>query len=161
MKRYLLLIGILGFFGLTAEEACCPKECFPDNPLPEYADICSYLASSRHCLRRTDDLYGVYLEADILFWQVRERGLEYAVKDVLFSLNQVKAEIISPDFHWQPGYRICLGYNMPYDGWRASACFTHIHTKSLNHARAKLDPNNRGGGGRWIDLCLDSPSVFP
>jgi len=160
--KYLLSLIFLGFLGsVTAEESCCVKQCLPDMPLPEYADQCSYLSPSRHCFRRSDDNYGIYLEADILFWQVRQRGLEYAVKDVnVFSLTQVQAEIINPEYHWQPGYRIFLGYNIPYDGWRASAYFTHIHTKSYSHVRAELDPDNTGGGGGGLISVWTHPQSF-
>ncbi len=72
--------------------------------------------------------HNVFLELDFLYWKANETGLSYAMNQVSF--NEKNPEMLSigsvanPKFDWETGFRIGLGYNMPYDEWDLSVLWT-------------------------------------
>lgn len=153
MKKYLLVASLLFLFGLQAESY------FPEEPGKSYCDECSYLAPNRHCLRIAEDLQGLFVEADVLLWQARQRGLEFAVVNDANSLTNVQGRIVNPHFNWEAGYRIGLGYTLPYDGWRVGAYLTHFHTTSHTFVGHDLNDTFNGGGPGIISVWTH-PQAF-
>ncbi|HEY2811534.1 MAG TPA: Lpg1974 family pore-forming outer membrane protein [Rhabdochlamydiaceae bacterium] len=78
---------------------------------------------------------GAYVEGDVLYWKASEQGLSYAVKtgDGDFS---VKTRLKEPDFEWDFGFKLGLGYRFARDNWDILLRLTHFntHADSLPHA---------------------------
>ncbi len=76
---------------------------------------------------------GTYVvSASFIFWQAKLWGLEFAAKSFIpntpGSFSQtINQKLYVPDFAWKPGFKVNLGYNLPYDGWDLAAGWTFYH----------------------------------
>ena len=72
-----------------------------------------------------------YLTADFIWWKAAQNGLRYASSGVL-STNSTslsgRGTQHSPDFSWDPGFKVGLGVNLPYDGWDLYLQYTWLHS---------------------------------
>ncbi|HSW86733.1 MAG TPA: Lpg1974 family pore-forming outer membrane protein [Rhabdochlamydiaceae bacterium] len=72
-----------------------------------------------------------YVFADLLYWKVEEGGTEYADS---FTFNPVQPAALTGakskeiDFDYDVGFRVGVGYNLPYDGWDACLDYTSFRT---------------------------------
>ena len=99
------------------------------------------------------DGWNIFLMADLLYWKVEENGLEYALKakpDDLNSFLPVHGDIKAPDFDWHLGFKLGVGWNIPYDCWDLSLVWTRINADA--HGRTEA------GGGIIYGIFGDSPS---
>jgi hypothetical protein len=74
---------------------------------------------------------GPFFQADLLFWQARENGLAYAViasAPLVLDLLPSDFEIKEPEFEWDFGFRVGLGYGGKSDGWDIGAQWTRFFT---------------------------------
>lgn len=80
----------------------------------------------------------VFVTGDIFLWQSHENGLAYAFdsEDSESVILDGKAE--TPDFDWDFGFRLGLGYNIPHDGWDVYAYWTHFHNNAHDEELAPL-----------------------
>ncbi len=76
---------------------------------------------------------GVFVEADVLYWQADEGGLGYAVKSESADALAPKSKAFNPHFDWDFGARIAIGYRIPHDLWALFARFTLYHTHTDAH----------------------------
>ncbi|HKZ00270.1 MAG TPA: Lpg1974 family pore-forming outer membrane protein [Rhabdochlamydiaceae bacterium] len=87
---------------------------------------------------------GFFVTGDFLWWQAEQDGLEYAVvTDVYTGPESVynHGRVKEIGFEWGPGFRVGLGYNLPWDGWDLYANWTHFHKDSHSHVSAPSDKN--------------------
>src|SRR3972149_2227392 len=87
---------------------------------------------------------GFFVTGDFLWWQEDQDGLEYAVvTDVYTGPESVynHGRVKEIGFEWGPGFRVGLGYNLPWDGWDLYANWTHFHKDSHSHVSAPSDKN--------------------
>lgn len=75
------------------------------------------------------------LSADVLLWQAQENGLEYAITSSSSSAL-IDASARHPDFDWNWGFRVDLGYNMKHDGWGIFADYTRINSTARDQTAA-------------------------
>ncbi len=78
----------------------------------------------------------LYLTGDYLYWIAQETGLNYAFKTGFLPLSftpQGEGEDHYPQFSFDPGFRIGLGWNWPHDGWDLCAQWTRFHTAASDH----------------------------
>ncbi len=102
------------------------------------------------CLEQTKGCYGMinpaarpvvecgadlFITGDFLYWQGQENGLGYVIKNFssfngdlgsVGSLTNARVKNVSR--HWNPGFRIGVGYNMPHDGWDMYLNWTRFYT---------------------------------
>ena len=123
--------------------------------------------------------YGVYLFCDPLFLRSEEDGLEYAITGTYdletpgaatFKLNIYDGETHAPSFDWEFGFRVGIGYFLPYDGWDISSNYMRLHEKTSDRLYRDGDPNVNhfafsGGTGEfispfWIAQLFYDPGVM-
>ncbi|MBI3237175.1 MAG: hypothetical protein HYZ48_05715, partial [Chlamydiales bacterium] len=72
---------------------------------------------------------GVWIETDLLFWNASMDGLGYAVTSD--STDQIShGRIKHPEFNWDVGFRLGLGYQIPHDKWDLFLNYTHIRAEA-------------------------------
>jgi len=72
----------------------------------------------------------LFIEGAVFIWQANETGLEYAMKwnDFGTTANTSgSGDIKHPHSHWDWGFKIGAGINMPHDGWDLFAQWTRFH----------------------------------
>ena len=61
----------------------------------------------------------LYAVGDFLYWHADQEGLDYAVTSsnpiVVNGSSLNGGHLKKPDFNWEPGFRLGMGYNIPYD----------------------------------------------
>lgn len=75
--------------------------------------------------------YGFYLSFDVLYFQARVGGTEYAYtdQDPAASLP-VSGRLREMDFKWDWGFRAGVGYNFEHGNWDALANYTYFYNNS-------------------------------
>lgn len=129
-----------------------------EEPLVEpLAEVCSempscppraILPSARSCFGCND----FTASTSILFWQAKLWGLEFAGKSFIPNTPNGTAQtfnqkIFVPDFAWKPGFKLNLGYNLPYDSWDLSGRWTYYHevcTSLKKHFESVVAPPDIG-----------------
>lgn len=85
--------------------------------------------------------WSVYATLDGFYWKSSEEGLPYAIKAngiALIGTNDpflgYKNRSNNPKFEWDPGFRIGLGCQLPFDDWN----FFSKYTRFTNQAKGKV-----------------------
>lgn len=92
-----------------------------------------------------------FVESSVLYWHAKVSGTEFAsgtlaIKTVLdpseveVNIGSVKGCLQSIDLCWNWGFKIGLGYNLPYDGWDISLNYTAFNAKG--HKSVYADKEN-------------------
>lgn len=70
--------------------------------------------------------YDLFVTGDLLYWQANENGLSFVIdnKQDIGLIND--GHIEDPNFKWNWGFRVGLGYNFCHDGWDLYANWTHL-----------------------------------
>ncbi len=84
------------------------------------------------------DGLGFYATADLLFWNLKEDGSDYALP-YLTSSKAPHGNAKHAHFNWDFGFRTGVGYNLEHDAWDWFLNFTWFHTHANNTARAHED----------------------
>ncbi|MGD2168920.1 MAG: Lpg1974 family pore-forming outer membrane protein [Chlamydiota bacterium] len=100
-------------------------------PLFLLAQECIVLPSARPCQFNNCAKPLLYTDLDLLYWQAKEEGLEYAISNTANN-NNLDASVISPEFEWRFAFRFALGFHLPYDDWDLGIQVTHFDAKSKN-----------------------------
>lgn len=96
---------------------------------------------ARTALARAEvDGQGWFITADVLYWQARVCGTEYAYSDDGPSANYpIKGDTKTASFDWEWGLRVGLGYNLDYDGWDIRTRYTWFDTSGSGSINAGLN----------------------
>jgi hypothetical protein len=97
--------------------------------------------SARGCL----DLNGGKVSLDFLYWKASETDLYEATKlpTALTKTTLIEKWVrLHPD--WDPGFRIGLGGNLPYDQWDIMAYYTYYYNHTENHRSTYADDQLAG-----------------
>lgn len=81
-----------------------------------------------------------YLRTDFLYWRAFESGLDTCVPKHVSNKIKSNGKVVStfsgethePDFKWNPGFRVTLGYGIP-SNWDSEVIWTHFHSHSKSH----------------------------
>lgn len=94
--------------------------------------------SSRRPLARGS---AAIVEADALFWKAEQEGFEYAVEssDPFQSGQLHKGRMLSHSFDWNGGFRVGVGYQLPYDCWEIKLLWTR-YTNSSHDSKSRSTP---------------------
>lgn len=86
------------------------------------------------------------------YWKAEQDGLEYAIDTSVVGSdgvtanrglnNLIQSRYETPDFSWDFGLRIGLGYNTPCDGWDIGAIWTYFQNGASSHIEAEFDDNH-------------------
>ena len=129
--------------------------------------------------------WGVVLTAEPLYWKVSQEGLEYAITasyDLVvdnynattpfYKLNVSKGKAHAPDFDWNWGFRVGLGYKIPRDGWDLGGKWARYHHSASDRIERSGDPNpnnipsvaNAGSGQFispfWVAQLFATPGLM-
>lgn len=149
-----LIILCLFFLPLTLP-AMAKKSCQEEKPKCIPQSPCVFLPASSPCDTCQENPYQFSFTAtiDFLYWQAKERGLEYAIASSAKGLN-LEGKTLEPKFDFEPAVRVGLDFNMPLDNWDLAIDYTHFKTSSLNTAEFPIaHPRTISGPGLipvWI-----------
>lgn len=93
----------------------------------------------------------VWLSADLFYWKAYEKSFVYTnrTSPVFTTDNFTKAKVLDPDFDWNFGSRLSLGYFYPCYSSDAVLSWTHYHTsinqKQLTDSNDLINVNNQRG----------------
>ena len=87
------------------------------------------------------------------YWNAHQDGMEYAIQNyvkvsdinsirsVANLNNLVNAKFHTPDFEWDFGFKVGLGYNTTCDGWDLGVNWTHFRGKASSSIEAEPKDN--------------------
>ncbi len=92
-----------------------------------------------------------YLEADFIYWEVQEDGLEFAAAGYGTFDQPVnsRGKIYYPKFKKSPGFRVGVGVNLAHDGWDLFLRYTWLYSRAKNSQE-----------GSFIPLWVEGPTPF-
>lgn len=114
-----LLCSVLSAQENTTLDALNQRLCKLENTVHHSANPSSLLAP------------GFFVQVDLLFWQAREDGLSYAIvadNPRGFDIFPRDFHVKEPEFEWDFGFRVGLGYGGRSDGWDVFAQWTRFVT---------------------------------
>lgn len=99
---------------------------------------------------------GFYLIQDFIYWRAQEDGLEYAVQGLLYdSLSKQSisgtGKAFLPEFGWDPGFKLGMGYVDPAYEWDLFLNWTWYHTKADGTA---TDGSTFGNDQLWPQVVI-------
>ena len=134
-KRFLVFFPSLllstGVFGESPQT-------MPDHCPPLVLDK-AVTPSARTC----PNLNGVYLTGEFLYWKARQDELFFAAKaDIVPTATGTSTTFneIELEYKYDPGFKLGIGGNLPFDGWDLYLNWTHFHTVPTV-ARSSDQPN--------------------
>lgn len=76
---------------------------------------------------------------DILYWTAHQSGLAYTNKpaDVLVTNNFTTNSLTEPNFEWDYGFRLALGYTICDKSWTFDTAWIHMESKA--HGKAQYN----------------------
>ena len=124
IRKFYLVIP--SFFYLCSLAFAEPSDAYPSKP-PSCVPDKAVTPSARTC----SELNGVYVTGEFIYWKART--------DELFSSLFMEATStpsglersfrpIEPDYQFDPGFKLGLGGELPFDGWDLYLNWTHFHT---------------------------------
>jgi hypothetical protein len=129
----LLLAAASLFFALpqsfSQEKTRLPKQGFPASESQMFG---LYNAPDRVDVGKSWDFY---IEGEFLWWQAKEEGLEYALtqSNGTAPLPNIGGEFVHINFHYEPGFKLGLGWNTRFDNWSLYAEYTNLHLLQSGH----------------------------
>ena len=144
------LIGLASVMAIPKEEECCrvpPAPCYPDKPICTFCvgpDLVNPSVRPKTC---DGDLV---ITAGALIWSSHQDGMEYAIETaaggaltqlVTETNNLIDATYKNPNFKWNLGFEIGIGYNTDHDGWDLDLHWTHYRGSASSHDEAENDDN--------------------
>jgi hypothetical protein len=118
MKK-LAFVLLLGFGAEGLAEESTPK---PPNVLDTfYPDL--------------DDGCNLWLRADLLYFFPEEDSIAMTNKqtDLFTTADVTQKDVVDPNFHWDPGYRLGFGYVFRNSCWDMALLWTHFNTDIHQH----------------------------
>lgn len=80
--------------------------------------------------------WGFDIWAAFTYWHISQEGMEAARR--LPTVN-VNGGLLTPDFDWEPGFKVGIGFNTDYDDWTAALEYTWVRSKTSSTSFANAD----------------------
>lgn len=77
-----------------------------------------------------------FVTGDLLYWKANENGLGYVLQSKIENAAldlPGNGELITPNFDWDLGFRVGLGWRTNHDNWDLYFTWTRIHTAAHSH----------------------------
>jgi hypothetical protein len=84
---------------------------------------------------------GVYFTGDFLYWHAEETGLGYVVKNNDSGDWVSNGKLKTPNFGWDPGFRIGVGFDLAHDGWDIYTAWTWMQSSATDTISAPAGGN--------------------
>ncbi len=164
MQKSLITLSILGAANI-ASAAKGQDNCEPAPPANCYADDCKHC----YCLGPENIIANAPVRPHTcngdwvisvagFYWNAHQDGMEYAIDDHVKNPktsggdapvsrieqlnNIIDADYETPNFDWDFGFKVGLGYNTPCDGWDFGVTWTWYRGKANDHIEAEADDNH-------------------
>jgi len=111
---------------------------------------------------------GIYFTGEFLYWNGELEGLDYVIRskspsgaasnlpfDIAPTMKDGKA--LYPDFSWDPGFRIGIGYHIPHDQWDIYLDWTRFQNDASNSSHP---PSGGSIDGTWLLTSFGSAATF-
>lgn len=80
-----------------------------------------------------------------LYWNAHQDGMEYAIRTEVSEEDNpqflINAKFLNPDFDWNGGFKLGVGYNTTCDGWDIGVVWTRYEGCASTHDEAERDDN--------------------
>lgn len=120
----------------------------------------SFLPSSRPCVKgNLPDQSNIYTRISFLYWLCSEKGLDYALINSQPQSNS-KLRSLHPSFHWDPAFRLLLGYHLPIDHWNIDFGYSFYYQDVRDIANHPFDTSPSAPFGSGILSVWTSPGAF-
>lgn len=87
-----------------------------------------------------------FLGVEYLYWKAQSGGFVSGTILEETSPNSLKTRPLQPEFIWDSGFKISLGWGIPYDSWSVAPCYTYFRTQVSTHFNAE---GNEAIAGYW------------
>ena len=107
----------------------------------------SYTPLSLHSFQ-TKTSSGLFATIEGFYWKSTEEGLPYAIKVNSTITDNSEAFLgtnnrsNNPNFNWDPGFRVGLGYHLPFDHWDIVSRYTQFSNKATGKAQSDFPQFN-------------------
>ena len=117
----------------TAQPITCeteePQDQQQSQPKACQRGVCSYPVFDPNAMSVSNQLW---IDAEALLWKSSESSLDYAIESD--SSSTIKnGRVKNPDFSWDWGVRLGVGYKMPHDKWDLFVNYTYVHAHAERH----------------------------
>jgi len=154
----LSLLGLAGAANAAPQDKCepVPPVCYPAPCEPCYClGPENYQANAPVCPKTCNG--DLIISIAGFYWNAHQDGLEYAIDnevqspnfnaapviaDVLELNNLVDSKYLTPNFEWNFGFKVGLGYCTTCDGWDIGINWTWYRGKADDHVEAEVDDNH-------------------
>ncbi len=92
----------------------------------------------------------LFVLGELLVWNAHQNGMPIAVVTKGSPDNLANSNVRSIHSHWNAGFRLGLGYNLPHDGWDVSLLWARLHTHGSKRIHSKTN--------RFIHASLAHPT---
>lgn len=139
----------------TSTLLCGATKCDPAPAAPCNQEKCS------PCYCLGPDNYGVnaavrprtcngdfVIDVQGFYWNAHQDGMEYGLESHVANSsaanrrNLVDAKYLNPNFDWNFGFKLGVGYNTTCDGWDISILWTSFQGRASSHDEAEADDNH-------------------
>ena len=135
-----LLLAATQYGGNSSGNCCPPKKPDPCEPCDEVLDRtrvfagCDYREITPCAGPRVACGADLFITADFIYWTSRMDGLGYAANGVGLAgpLTTGSGTVKHPDFGWDPGFKVGLGYNLDHDCWDLFAEYTYLRPRDTD-----------------------------
>lgn len=134
MKKYFLFVALLPILSYAHPKE---KKNPPPFPRPPEKEITVEAQPwVKNCIAEP------YLEADFLYWKVKEDGLEYIASGFgkLDYPISSRGKVYFPDFEGSPGFRVGVGVNLAHDGWDLFVRYTWMYSRAHDNQEGNFFP---------------------
>lgn len=88
-----------------------------------------------------------FISAELLYWRAFENGLDRCIpvetSDIITLDGRLTSRLIGrshdPNFKWNPGFRLGIGYEFACSNWDVEASWSYFHTHSNNSFDDDID----------------------
>ena len=121
------MLSLLSFQSLVFGES---SQAMPHSSPPAAMPNKNVTPTARTC----SELNGVYVTGEFIYWKARQEELVYgALTDFDFDLTTGDPSLVAEpqeiDFQYDPGFKLGLGGDLPFDGWDLYLNWTRFHNR--------------------------------
>ncbi len=121
------------------------------NETAQMQNCCNVNPSARGCPCNNDP----FITADFLWWRPTEDDQGYTFKNTDLTRDE-HGRIVRNNYEWDPGFRVGLGWNTPYDGWDTLLNWTCYENTTTNSITSPTNGVELGLSSTWLSSTVDA-----